>query len=115
MIINNRKICRSTSSSSSSSTAAAPQPFRALASSRIFSTNFFLQGEVSEASVFISPETRWPSYTPGHRVARGPRDRHSPYPLTWAPEGDVVIKTNFIGKSNKASYKNKNHYLYLLN
>jgi hypothetical protein len=33
------------------------------------------------------PETGWPSYTPGHWVARVPRGCHSPYPLLWAPEG----------------------------
>jgi hypothetical protein len=42
-----------------------------------------LEDQVSE---FISPETGWPSYTLGHWIARVPRDRHFPYPLTWAPE-----------------------------
>jgi hypothetical protein len=32
-------------------------------------------------------EIGWPSCTPGHWVARVPRDRCFLYPLTWAPEG----------------------------
>jgi hypothetical protein len=32
-------------------------------------------------------ETGWPSYNPGHWVARVCRGCHSPYPLLWAPEG----------------------------
>jgi hypothetical protein len=35
------------------------------------------------------PETGWPSYTPGHWVARVPRGCHSPYPPLWAPEGKI--------------------------
>jgi hypothetical protein len=42
-----------------------------------------LENQVSD---LYPPETGWPSYTPGHWVARVPRDRHFPYPLTWAPE-----------------------------
>jgi hypothetical protein len=31
---------------------------------------------------FCPPETGWPSYTPGHRVDRVPRERHFPKSLT---------------------------------
>jgi hypothetical protein len=37
-----------------------------------------------------TPGAGLPSYTPGHWVARVPRDHHFPYPLTWAPEGEHI-------------------------
>jgi hypothetical protein len=43
-----------------------------------------LEDQVSNLYI---PETGWPNYVPGHWVALVPRDRHFPYPLTWAPEG----------------------------
>jgi hypothetical protein len=44
-----------------------------------------------QVSVFMTPEIGWPSYTPGHWVARVPRGCHSPYPLLWAPEGRYFV------------------------
>jgi hypothetical protein len=45
-----------------------------------------------QASVFIPlPETWLHRYTSGHWVARVPRDRHFPYPLTWDPEGNSYL------------------------
>jgi hypothetical protein len=75
-----------------------------LASSRIFSLEdslqiYFYRVRLSaspptpnlddQVSVFITPETGLPSYTPGQWVAWVPRDRHFPYTLTTAPEGDL--------------------------
>jgi hypothetical protein len=39
-----------------------------------------------QVTVFIALETGLPSFNPGHCVDRVHRDRHFPYPLTWAPK-----------------------------
>jgi hypothetical protein len=52
-----------------------------------FLTFFFSGTELLAPHPASNLETGWPSYTPGHWVAQVPRDRHFPYPLTWAPEG----------------------------
>jgi hypothetical protein len=44
-----------------------------------------------QASVFTPPERWMSSCATGHRVARVPRDRHVPYPLTWAPLGLNIL------------------------
>jgi hypothetical protein len=49
-----------------------------------------------QVTVFITPETGFPSYNPGHCVARVHRDRHFPYPLTCAPEGISKYLKNII-------------------
>jgi hypothetical protein len=68
---------------------------------RRFSTNFFLQGEVSltpnpQPGGPGPPETGLPSYTPRHCVTPVPRVRYFPYPLTWASEWLVTVRLTII-------------------